>query len=138
VDAPVGITSSADGKQVVIGQMGEINVPNDSLLCFYNAEDGKLISSHNTSLHDIVGLAYSPKTGKLYAVDFAWMDTAKGGLFELRIKDGEVHSRFVAGLDKPTALAFDAAGNLFVTAIGTPKEGSQDPAGMVVVFPAGL
>ena len=36
-----------------------------------------------TRLYDITGLAYSPKTGLLYATDFAWMQTDEGGLFRL-------------------------------------------------------
>ena len=36
-----------------------------------------------TGLYDITGLAYSPKTKLLYAIDFAWMAAGEGGLFRL-------------------------------------------------------
>ncbi len=50
-----------DGASLVVGQMGEMNVPGDSLLCMYDAATGKLQKSLKTGLHDIAGLAYSPK-----------------------------------------------------------------------------
>ncbi len=77
VDAPVAITVNAEGD-LVVGQMGEINVPGDSLLSIYDPQTGKLKANYATGLNDITGLAYSPATGKLYATDFAWMDTTQG------------------------------------------------------------
>ena len=84
--------------------MGEVNVAGDSLLTFYDAKTGKLITSIKTGLSDIVGLAYHPKSGKLYAVDFSWVDPTKGGLYRLDVsgtiqrtaeKKIEVHVRAV-------------------------------------------
>ena len=80
VDAPVGITISQQGE-IVVGQCGEVNKPKDSLLSFYSAKTGKMLKNQETGLYDITGLAYSPKTGLLYATDFAWMAPAEGGLF---------------------------------------------------------
>lgn len=134
VDAPVGITFSPDGKQLVVSQMGEMNVPNDSLLTYYNPKTGDLLKKYKTQLHDIAGVAHSPKTGKLYAVDFAWAKTDEGGLYRLEIVDDEVKSTKIAGLDRPTALAFDKKGNLYVTVFGFGKT----KKGAVVRFPSGL
>lgn len=135
VDAPVGVTISPDGK-LMIGQMGEMNVPNDSLLSTYDPATGKLLDNVESGLFDIAGLAYSPKTGKLYAVDFAWMDDSKGGLFELQTwKDGDetqVKATKITSLDKPTALAFAPDGTLYVTQFGTAKEGSDKKPGSLV------
>ncbi len=129
VDAPVGITFSKDGKELIVGQMGEMNVANDSLLTTYNPETGKLIKALKTGLHDIAGVAVSPKTGKLYVVDFAWIKPADGGLFELTVEDDKVTSKKILSLEKPTALAFDKDGHLYVT------DGASDieskPAGRV-------
>jgi DNA-binding beta-propeller fold protein YncE len=116
VDAPIAITVSPDKANLVVGQGGEVNVPGDSLLTMYDAE-GKLVKKYATGLHDICGLAYSP-TGKLYAVDFAWADTTQGGLFELVIEGEEVKANKVISLDRPTALAFDADGGLYITVFG--------------------
>jgi len=130
VDAPVGITFSKSGKELVVSQMGEMNVPGDSLLTMYNPADGKLISSLKTGLHDIAGLAFSPKTGKLYVVDFAWVKTSEGGLFELTVDHDKVTATKVLSLDKPTSLAFGKDGHLYITEFGTSKD--DKPAGKVI------
>lgn len=122
VDAPVGICISPRGE-LVIGQMGEITVPNDSLLTFYDANSKEMLLNLKTNLHDITALAYSPR-GQLYALDFAWSDTKQGGLFQLLADDaGGMKTKKIMSLDKPTAMAFDADGSLYVTVIGEEKKG---------------
>jgi DNA-binding beta-propeller fold protein YncE len=135
VDAPVGIAISPAGH-VVIGQMGEINVPEDGLITFYNAKTGeKLMNVKAGGLYDITALAYSPK-GQLYALDFAWMDTTKGGLFQIIAENSQgqqgAKATKVASLDKPTAMAFGPDGSLYITVIGTQKEGDAKPAGKLL------
>lgn len=122
VDAPVGITISPRGE-LVVGQMGEINVPNDSLLTFYDPASKEKLLNLKTELHDITALAYSPR-GQLYALDFAWSDTKQGGLFQL-LSEGDkgVKTKKIVELDKPTAMAFDAEGALYITVIGEEKKG---------------
>ena len=115
VDAPVAITSDSKGN-VVVGQMGEISIPEDGLVTFYNAKSGKMTANYETGLNDITGLAYS-KSGKLYATDFSWLDTKKGGLFVVNLEDEEADK--VVALDKPTAMVFGADGALFITIIGS-------------------
>lgn len=138
VDAPVAITVSPEG-QLAVGQMGEMAAPlKDSLLCFYDPATGKLLKSYKTGLHDISGLAYSPKSGKLYAVDFAWSALKDGGLYRVDINGGEVKTEKIVGLDKPTSLAFDKEGRLYITQFGTQAKGSTKPAGSVVRIDAGL
>lgn len=130
VDAPVGIAVNDKGY-IVVGQMGEINVPGDSLLTFYSPDDGEMKMNLETGLFDIAGLAYSP-TGRLYAVDFAWMDTTQGGLFRLdgpvETGDPPVTPRKFVSLDKPAALTVASDGTIYVLAFGTPEEGSDDVA----------
>lgn len=138
VDAPVPLTFTPDGKQLVVGQMGEINVPNDSLLCFYDPASGKLNRMLKTELHDLTGLAYSPKTGKLYGTDFAWLDTKQGALYRLDIDGDAVKSTKILALDKPTSIAFDADGLLYIAVIGTAKEGSDKKPGELRYIDAGL
>lgn len=138
VDAPVAITLTKDAATLVVGQMGEMNVPGDSLLCMYDAATGKLQKSLKTGLHDIAGLAYSPKSGKLYGVDYAWADTKQGGLFEFAVTGDEVKATKIASLDKPTALAFDKEGGLYVTVFGTKAETATTPPGALLYFKPGL
>ncbi len=89
-------------------------------------------ANYETGLSDITGLAYSPVNGKLFATDFSWSDTSKGALHELVVKGDECTTRKVADLDKPTALAFDKEGHLYVTILGTADEGSDKPAGKLL------
>lgn len=131
VDAPVGIAINPDGY-IVVGQMGEINLPNDSLLTFYASDDGEMRMNLETGLFDIAALAYSP-TGRLFALDFAWMEPAEGGLFRMEKEiqeDGTqgVLARKLVSLDKPAAMAFAPDGTLYVMVFGSPEEGSDDPA----------
>jgi DNA-binding beta-propeller fold protein YncE len=139
VDAPVAITVTPDGANLVVGQMGEVTVPGDSLLTLYDKE-GKLVKSYKTGLNDISGLAYSPKTGKLYATDFAWAEEIKndGGLFELVIEGEEVKPKKIIGLDRPTALAFDKEGALYVTVFGTGEDTGDKPTGGLFRLAPGL
>jgi DNA-binding beta-propeller fold protein YncE len=119
VDAPAAITATPDGKELVVSQMGEVNVEGDSLLTFYNPADGKLIRSLETGLSDIIGLAYSPKTKKLYATDFSWVDTTKGALYRLDIEGDKVTPVKILDLEKPAGIAFDKDGKrLYITTFG--------------------
>jgi len=121
VDAPVGIAINKQGD-IVVGQMGEVNKPQDSLLSFYSAKTKKLLSNFETKLYDITGVAYSPTTGRLYVTDFAWMKPDEGGLFRIDQSGNDVKTVKIASLDKPTALAFASDGTLYITVIGPKGE----------------
>ena len=141
VDAPVAIALDPNGH-LVVGQMGEISKPNDSLLTFYSSTNGRKMLNLKTNLNDIAGLAYSTVTGRLFAVDFAWIDSGKGGLFRLErtfedLKQGSRAAK-IASLDKPTALAFGPDGTLYVTEFGTAKQGSKEKTGRLLKFAKGL
>ena len=120
VDAPVGIAIDKSGN-IVVGQMGEVNKPQDSLLSFYSAKTKKLLSNFETKLYDISGVAYSP-SGKLYVTDFAWMKPEEGGLFRIDQSGNDVKTVKIASLDKPTSLAFASDGTLYITVIGPKGE----------------
>ena len=129
-DAPVAITVNSDGD-LVIGQMGEINIPGDSLLSIYDASTGKLKANYETGVNDITGLAYD-SAGHLFATDFSWMDPPQGALYKLTVSGDECTATKVFDLDKPTALAFDKHDNLYVSVFGTAKEGSDEKPGQLL------
>jgi hypothetical protein len=91
-------------------------------------------------LYDITGLAYSPK-GQLLALDFAWMKADEGGLFNLVSvkKEGTeaIEAKKVLALDKPTAIAIGRDGVVYVTLIGTAKEGDDKKPGSLVKIELG-
>lgn len=138
VDAPAPVTFTPDGKELVVGQIGEMATPKDSLLTFYNPADGKLIRKLETGLSDLSGLAYSPKTGKLYGTEFGWLPETEAGVYELVIGEGSVTAKKIVSLDKPAGLAFGPDGRLYVGVFGTVKEGSTDSPGTLVILEAGL
>jgi hypothetical protein len=119
--------------------MGEVTVPNDSLLTFYNPKNGKMLANMPTGLFDISAVAYSPK-GQLYALDFAWMDATEGGLFQLiATRDGDkqaVKAEKVTSLDKPSAMVFGEDGALYITVFGTAEGDKQ--GGKLLKISSGL
>jgi DNA-binding beta-propeller fold protein YncE len=131
-NAPMGAAISPEGK-LVVSQFGAANAYPDSLLTFYDTATGKLEKMLTTGLRDIVGVAYSPTTGKLYVLDFSWADHGKGGMF--RLEPGADHARAerIAFLDRPTALAFSPTGKLYVTVIGPARERGKK-TGQLLVF----
>jgi DNA-binding beta-propeller fold protein YncE len=133
VDAPTGIAIGPDGE-LVISQLGEITPDADSLLTFYDAGAGTLTRRLETGLYDLCGVAYSPKTGQLYGVDFSWADPAKGGLYRLDVDPSgdSVRLTRMANLDRPTALAFAPDGTLYVSTIGAAVTGGEP--GQVIAF----
>jgi hypothetical protein len=139
-DAPVAITMSPRGE-IVVGQMGELTESPDSLLSFYGSRSGRLLLNLSTELRDVTALAYSPKTGLLYALDFAWAQPDQGGLYRLdavrvdgkqQCKATKLHS-----LTRPTAMAFNKAGELYITVLGATEQ-EAEAAGSLLRLPAGL
>jgi hypothetical protein len=137
VDAPVGITISPEGY-LVVGQMGEINVPNDSLLTFYDATTKEMRLNLKTDLHDIAAVAYSPRN-RMYVLDYAWADPAQGGLFQViadKASESGMRTKRMMSLDKPTSMVFDADGALYVTVIGEAADGNSK--GQLIMIEPGL
>jgi len=105
---------------------------------FYDPANGSLKRKLKVDLRDVSGLAYSPKTRTLYATDFAWKTPHEGGLFALSIEGDNVKTTKIVPLDKPTALAFDPHGHLYVSVIGTANKSSGTDPGSLVYFKPGL
>ena len=134
---PGPITFTPDGKEFVVGLAGSTDSDSaDSVLAFYDPTNASLKRKLKTTLRDVSGLAYSPKTHMLYATDFAWKTPHEGGLFALKIEGDTVTATKIVRADKPTALAFDPAGHLYVSIIGTADKGKKtNPAHFLYFAP---
>lgn len=91
-------------------------------LHFLNPIDGAVTLQLTAELQQVVGLAYSPRTGRLYAADFASRNPDRGGVY--RIDDVGQPGKpacaavRVAEVRRPTALSFGPDNALYVTAFG--------------------
>jgi DNA-binding beta-propeller fold protein YncE len=130
-----------DGKELVVGLMGALDSDRrDSVIAFFDPADGSLKRKLSAGLYDVTGLAYSPQTKKLYATDFAWKKPRDGGLFELTVDGDKMKATRIAPLDRPSALAFDPAGHLYITVFDAHLEGGQkaratDPGAIMYMTP---
>ena len=133
-DGPTGATFTPDGE-LLVAQIGELNTFPDSLLAVYesNAQPAKL-HQYTTDRRDLTAVAYSPKTGRLYGLDFSWAAPKEGGLFLLVLNgDGKrAQSEKILDLLRPSAMAFAADGTLWVTAIGSIKDNRPEQKGQLL------
>jgi glucose/arabinose dehydrogenase len=110
--------------------MGSATTPADSSLAVFDLHTNKRVAYVATGLHDVVGVAVSPRTNRIYAVDFASAATDQGGLFRLDLvtEDGETVCKTtrLMPLDRPSALAFAPDGTLFITTWGSLSEAHQE------------
>lgn len=129
VDAPAPIVITPR-REILVGQMGEITDAKDSLITFYDQQSKSVLLNLPTELHDLVGLAYSPETGRLYAVDFSWADPSQGALYRLDAvrREGKqaVKAVKLIALPRPTSLAFAPSGELYITVFGEVEEGDEE------------
>lgn len=112
--SPRAVATSPAGRFVVADQQGQ--------LVFYNPIDGNVEMRLSTDLKQLVGLAYSPTSGSLYAADF------DQGIY--RIDDASQPGRTacrtvqIAEVHQPSALAFAPDGALYFVTFGTGSSGT--------------
>lgn len=133
--APMGLALTPAGF-LAVAQMGTRDQPGDSKLSFFN-DKGEKLSTYGTGLNDLVALAYSPVRKRLFAIDFNFLQPDQGGLYKLvRIRDRNdlCEARKVEGvpLVRPTAMAFDPSGDLYVAQLGPTVEGDGPKQGSVI------
>lgn len=138
---PVAATVSKQGE-LVVSHLAKFDQASRSTISFYNPDDSKLLLNLSSGLRDIVGLAYSPQTRLLYAVDLAWAEPKEGGLFRLdATQDGNslgIKAIKIASLDRPTSLAFAPDGTLYVTTLGQASADKTKKTGQLLKITGGL
>ncbi len=119
IRAPTAVTVSPDGF-ITVGLMGGRSNDADSVLAFFDESTGDLKAQFPTGLRDLTALAYGPRANRLFALDFSFAEPSQAGLFKLvgRQRNTECEAIRLLNLDRPTAMAFDPAGNLYVTVLG--------------------
>jgi hypothetical protein len=117
----IGGTAIANPGFIAIAAGSDDDSKNASVLRFLNPADGRVILQAKTGLSEIVGLAYSPTTGNLFAAD-----GKTGAVYRLDDSGDSDNPACkavkIADIARPTALVFAADGSLFVTSLGKSNE----------------
>lgn len=124
-----GITVGSTGT-LSVASVGNVNDKKVDVIRFLNPIDGRVLLEIPTELKNIVGLAYSPASGDLFAANFDSSDKSNSGIY--RIDDASevgkpvCHVTKVASVAKPTSLTFGPDGSLYVTALGESGDANHD------------
>jgi len=128
------ITLSSRGEVVLGLHSSSADSPGCKIV-FFSAKSNESLLQLETALSSISALAYSPKTGLLYALGSAADEPTKFGLFRLDSDTTSglqrIKSTRIASLDQPNAMAFDKEGTAYIT-VGKADAGSDRPSGAVV------
>lgn len=117
----VGGAAIANPGFIAIAAGSDDASKNVSALKFLNPVDGRVVLQAQIELQQIVGIAYSPTTGNLFAAD-----GKTGAIY--RLDDAKTGGKAVckavkiADVSRPTALAFAADGSLYVSSLGDGKD----------------
>jgi hypothetical protein len=128
-----GIAVGSEGH-IVVASARELNSDRSNRLRFLSPLDGRTVMEVPTSLRNIAALAYSPRSGNLYAANSAPIDKG-GGVY--RIDDGSEPARpacksvKISEAQRPTALAFGPDGALYVAVLGLEGEGGEDAGALL-------
>jgi len=139
----VDASPDLDANAIAVGAKGHIVVASSSdserdrsaQLKFLNPLDRRNVMQLPVELSRIVALAYSPRSGNLYAANFPTQGDGKSGIY--RIDDAGQRgapactATKIADIRHPTALAFAADGTLYVTSSGNPN--TEDAGALVKV-----
>ena len=135
--AAIGGIAIANAGYIVIAADAESGAEHHAALKFLNPVDGRVALQIQTELPNIVGLAYSPTTGNLYAANYAPENKSADGIYRLDDagKSGKPACRAtkIAATPRPTALAFGPDGTLYVTALGRPDEKNHNSGALLKV-----
>jgi hypothetical protein len=122
---PLAIAMSRRGVLVVSANSGTAKDAPAGTLTFYNWKTGATLATFPTPLVDIVGLAYSPESGRLYAATLSRAKPNDAGIYRLDAATVENRAGMkavkIVAVDRPTGLAFSLGNTLYATAIGAPE-----------------
>jgi hypothetical protein len=110
---------------VVVASISPADSGQSSKLAFFSPLDRRIVMQIPTELPRIVALAYSPKSGNLYAANSLSADDRSAGIYRIDAS-GKPNAPScavvkVADVRRPTALSFAPDGALYVTSIGDSK-----------------
>jgi hypothetical protein len=126
------ITVSSSGYVVVANrEKGDSDAP--TYLAFFSPLDRRAVLKVTVNLRNISALAYSPKTGNLYAANYQSSANTPAGVYRIDAANEEdartCNTVKIAEVSRPTSLSFTADGTLYVTALG---EENQSNAGVLL------
>lgn len=141
---PVLGTGTEQPRALVISPRGEwvtaeiaaADQSGPSMLKFYDPQTKKELLRIDTGLHEVSGVAYSPRTGWLYVTAAGEAKGDGGGVFRLdrALVDGKpgVKAVLVTKLERPSGLAFAPNGALYVALFGKGGAEAKEKTGSVV------
>jgi DNA-binding beta-propeller fold protein YncE len=132
VSVPTALAVSEQGYLLIAAD--DSSSPKTRLV-FINPTNGQSVLQLQTELREIAGLAYSPKSGNLYALAKAIGNESEQGLF--RIDDASmlgqpgVKELKLADIPRPTSLAFAPDGALYITSLG--EDGNEGQGALLKI-----
>jgi len=128
---PAGIVTGTHGY-IVIADATKQNGASELLFC--HPDTRAIVMRLPLNLPNVIALAYSPRSGSLYAANFAAEGAGQGGIYRIDDtgKPGEpaCTAARVADAKYPTAMAFAPDGALFITA--SPSDSDQKNTGTLM------
>jgi hypothetical protein len=121
--APMAIAVEPRGYIVVV-RPEEHDRSRSARLEFVNPIDGRTVLGLQMELTEVVGIAYSPRSGNLFAICNSSRDPDQSGVYRIDMDESADASKpsataeFVAKVQRPTGLAFGPSGALYVSSLG--------------------
>ena len=120
-----GIAVGPNGYAVVASNILQ-DSHGTSRLQFFHPVERRIAMQVSTRLQRIVALAYSPKSGNLYAANYPRSNESGGGIYRIdksnNLGTTAVKAVAIAEVPRPTALVFAPDGTLYVASAGPAKD----------------